>query len=202
MRARPSIFARSRIRPALGDQVGERPADLGTARIGHDAIGTEFVAPFLHGQKGRRALTTRALRQRAELAFERHVEVDRLFAAFGARDQVGQPVIGLRADHHGNGGRARHDLLALGLRDAARDRNQRFLPRRPARLGQATDVGIDLLRRLLADVASVEDDEVGLLPLGRRRDAALGQHLGHALAVIDVHLAAEGLDPVGLGHRL
>jgi hypothetical protein len=36
----------------LGDQVGERPADLGAPRIGHDAIGAEFVAAFLYGQEG------------------------------------------------------------------------------------------------------------------------------------------------------
>src|SRR3546814_19033438 len=58
---------------------------------------------------------------------------------------------------------------------------------------------IDLFRRLLADVAGVEHDEIGVLALGCGHDALLGQQLGHALAVIDVHLAAEALDPVGPG---
>src|SRR3546814_10022842 len=49
-------------RRRLGDQVGERPADLGAARIGHDAVSAEFVAAFLHGQERRRALAARACR--------------------------------------------------------------------------------------------------------------------------------------------
>src|SRR3546814_3374412 len=71
-------------RPRLGNQIGEGPARLGAARIGDDAIGAEFVAAFLHGQEGGGALAAGAFRQRAELAFERHVEVDRLLAALGA----------------------------------------------------------------------------------------------------------------------
>src|SRR3546814_1677351 len=68
-------------RPRLGNQIGEGPARHGAARIGDDAIGAEFVAAFLHGQEGGGALAAGAFRTRAELAFERHVEVDRLLAA-------------------------------------------------------------------------------------------------------------------------
>ena len=58
----------------------------------------------------------------------------------------------------------------------------------------AAELGIDLLGRLLADVAGVEDDEVGVL--GRRGlGIALGrQRVRHTMRIVDVHLAAERLD--------
>jgi hypothetical protein len=55
---------------------------------------------------------------------------------------------------------------------------------------------IELLGRLLAHGAGVDEDEVGL---GGARDrlVAFGlQHAGDLLGVVDVHLAAEGLDEV------
>ena len=45
----------------------------------------------------------------------------RMAACARLGDQLGQPVIGLRADHQVDGGLAAHDLLALGLGDAAGD---------------------------------------------------------------------------------
>ena len=104
----------------------------------------------------------------------------------------------MRADHHGDRRRARHDLLALCLRDASGNRDHRRFCLRLA-LGQPANVGIDLFRRLFADVAGVEDDQISILALGRFADALLGQHFGHALAIIDVHLAAEAFDAIGLG---
>ena len=182
-------------RARFGDQVREGPARLGAARVGHDAIGAEFVATLLHGQESGRALAAGALRQRAELAVERHVEVDRLLAPLGAGDQVGQAVIGLRTDDDIDARRAARDLRPFGLRDAARDRDRRtaaVLALQPA------DIRINLLGRLFADVAGVEDDEVGVGALSGGGIAPGLQHLGHALAVIDVHLAAEGFDAKGL----
>ena len=60
----------------FGDDVVPRPRDFGAARIGHDAIGAEFVAAFLHGEEGARAGAA-ARRQRVEFADRRHVGVDR-----------------------------------------------------------------------------------------------------------------------------
>jgi hypothetical protein len=99
-------------------------------------------------------------------------------------------------------GRKSHDLLAFGLRDAPGDGD------RDAAAGacgaffehaDAAELGIDLLGRLLADVAGVEDDEVGVIG-GCRLDVALArQDVRHALGVIDVHLAAVGLDKGAAG---
>ena len=123
----------------------------------------------------------------------------------GARQQVRQPVIALRSDHEIDDGRAADDLLAFGLRDAAgdRDRDAASLARGVVlQHAHAAELGIDLLGRLLADVAGVEDDEVGVV---RRRglDKALGrQHVRHTMRIVDVHLAAVGLDEEFSGHAV
>ncbi len=177
-------------------QFGERPRDFGAARIGHDAIGAELVAPFLHREEGaRRALAARG--EGGELGVGGHVGIGRAFALRGAGDQFRQAVIGLGAHDHADSRGTRHDLLALGLRDAAGDRDHRRVL--AAGLHQAADIRIDLFGRLFANVAGVEHDEVGLLAFGRRGNAFGGKQLGHALAVVDVHLAAEALDPEGPG---
>src|SRR5690606_13715983 len=74
----------------LGDQITKGPARLGAARIGNDAISAEFVAAFLHGEEGSGALKATARRKRPKLAVKRHVEIDRLLAALGARDELGE----------------------------------------------------------------------------------------------------------------
>ena len=178
-----------------------RARDFGAAGIGHHAIGAELVAAFLHGEEGRRANLAPG-RQGIELGFGRHVGIDGALALDSIGNQRGQAMIGLRANHHRDGRGAGHDLLAFGLGNAPGNRDHRrgAVFAAPV-LHDAADVGIDLLRRLFADVAGVEHDKVRLLALGRRRDALLGKQFGHPLAVIDVHLAAEALDPVGPGGR-
>ena len=88
-------------------------------------------------------------------------------------DHLGQAVIGLRPHDHVDRRLARDDLLAFGLRDAARDREQhaasRFGPG-GFQESQLAELGIDLLGRLFADVAGVEDHHVGVV--GRVRPAA------------------------------
>src|SRR6185369_557471 len=85
---------------------------------------------------------------------------------------------------------------ALGLRDAAGERDERL---RSVLALQTADLGIGLVRRLLADVAGVEHDQVGVVALGGRTHALRAEQLGHPLAVIDVHLAAEAFDFESLG---
>ena len=90
-------------------------------------------------------------------------------AVLGALEHLRQPVIALRPDHQIDGGRAAHDLLAFGLRDAARDRDLDLAALLRGVLlehAHAAELGIDLLGGLLADVAGVEDDQVGVV---RRR---------------------------------
>ena len=126
-------------------------------------------------------------------------------AGAGARHQLAQPMIALRPHHEIHRRRATQDLRALGLGHAARNRDDRALARpRPLRLhlADAPEVRIDLLGRLLADMAGVEDDDIGVLGRIRHGEAVASQQLGHALGVVDVHLAAERLDEdlARLGH--
>jgi len=114
-------------------------------------------------------------------------------------------MIALRADHDIDGRGAGHDLTPFGLGDAASDGDdcvEALAP--PVLLGQAhaPELRIDLLRRLLPDVAGVEDDEVGLRRILGQRVALPFERLGHALGIVGVHLAAEGLDMELLGQRL
>jgi hypothetical protein len=124
----------------------------------------------------------------------------------GAGQKLGQLVIGLGPDDEVYGGLATHDLLALGLGDAAGDGDghgpQTGLGLFGFHLLQLPELGIDLLGRLLADVAGVQDDEVGALGRVGRGIAERAQHVGHALAVIDIHLAAVCLDEQTLRRRL
>ena len=43
-------------------------------------------------------------------------------------------------------------------------------------------------------MAGIEDDDIGGGGIGRLDKALGSQEIGHALAVVDVHLAAEGFD--------
>ena len=88
-------------------------------------------------------------------------------------------------------GRALEDLLALLLGDAAQ--NGEALPFL-VQLLEVVQAMEDLLLGLIADRAGVVDDEVGVLFALHLR-VALGDERPHdLLGVVEVHLAAEGLD--------
>src|SRR5690606_26059495 len=113
-------LARARLDEALSfvDQRAIRARYFRAASVRDDAVGAELVAALLHGEERRRRGAA-AIRQRVELRLGRHVRVGGAPAGGGFGDQRRQPVVGLRADDDADRGRARHDLLALGLGDAA-----------------------------------------------------------------------------------
>ena len=114
-------------------------------------------------------------------------------------------MIGLGSDDDVDRRLAQHDLLTLGLGDAAGDGDGH--PRLAAcdlaltQFPHLAELGIDLLGRLLADVAGIQDDEIGGFDLVGRGVAQRAQDIGHSFRVIDVHLAAVGLDEQPLGPR-
>jgi len=178
----------------LGENARSGAAHLCAPCVGHHAEGAELVAALLHGQKrGRTAPGLRARLQFLELVLGGKIGVDDLLAARRPRHHVGQAVIGLRPDHEIDHRLARDDLLALGLRHAARHADLQIGVGH-LQILVAAQLGIDLLGRLLADVAGVEQDHVGLFRGRHFHVAFRPQRLGHALAVIDVHLAAIGAD--------
>jgi hypothetical protein len=102
-------------------------------------------------------------------------------------------MIALRADHDINHGRAADDLLALGLRHAAGDRDihlssglRRFV------LGDAqpAEFRIDLLGGLFTDVAGVQDHQIRIVGACRLDETFARQRVHHALRIVDVHLTA------------
>ena len=109
-----------------------------------------------------------------------------------ARQHLGQAVQRLRAEDEVDVRRALDDRRAFLAGDAAADADQRA-----ARLQvlDAAEVAEHLLLRLLAHRAGVEEDQVGVVDVVGRLVAGGGvQHVGHLGRVVDVHLAAEGLD--------
>ena len=103
-------------------------------------------------------------------------------------------MIALRADDDIDRRLAAQDFRPLGLGDAAGD-DQHHPPTRPAtlflELAQLAEFGKDFLRRAFANVAGIEDDEIGVFNPGRLAISRLGREIAHAFGVIDVHLASE-----------
>ena len=68
--------------------------------------------------------------------------------------------------------------------------------RRPlvAKLAHASEFGIDLLGGPLADMAGIEDDEIRVFHAPGLAIARRSQRIDHALGIVDIHLAAIGLD--------
>ena len=116
----------------------------------------------------------------------------------GAAQQFGQAVVALRAEDEIDPLGAADDLVPLGLGDAAGDADLEVLAaqQRPllAHLAQAAQFGKDLLGGLFADMAGVEHDEVGVFEHLGLLIALGGQRIRHTIGIVDVHLAAIGLD--------
>ena len=122
----------------------------------------------------------------------------------GPRDHFGQTVIGLGTEHKIDRRLATHDLAALSLSHTAGN-SDGHLSARPG-LGflhpaQNAQLGIDLFGGLFADMAGVEHHQISILWTVGHAIAERAQDVGHALAVIDVHLTAVGLDVEALLHR-
>src|SRR5262245_15997123 len=111
-------------------------------------------------------------------------------------------MIALRADHQIDHTRTLEHLLPFGLRHATCHHDHGAEPAgtpRPLHRAYPAKLGIDLLSSLLADMAGVENYEIGLGWVVGRGIAVLGKRLRHALGIVGVHLAAEGLDVQLLG---
>ena len=119
------------------------------------------------------------------------------FLALLAREQVRQPVIALRADHEIDDRRAADDFLPSAC---ATQPATATVTRRPVARGtflqppHAAELRIDLFGRLFADVAGVEDDQVGVVRRCRLDEPLGRQQVRHTMGIVDVHLAAVGFD--------
>jgi hypothetical protein len=119
-----------------------------------------------------------------------------LRAARGAAllEKLREAVQRLRTEDEVHVGRAADDLLALLARDAAGHADHELRARALERL-HAAEIGEHLLLRLLAHRAGIEEDEVGFRRVrGLLEALGGGEHVGHLLRVVLVHLAPEGAD--------
>ena len=105
-------------------------------------------------------------------------------------------LIALRADDDIDRLLAAQHEFALGLGDAAGDDDLEIAPGFRALAlehGQLAEFGIDFFRRPFADMAGVEDDEIGVFFARGLAVTLSREKIGHARGVIDIHLAAERL---------
>ena len=93
----------------------------------------------------------------------------------------------------------REQSLALLLRDASGDGDDEIGPDALQR-GELADLAAELLLRLLAHAARVEDDEIGVLGLVDRDPPGRAQDSAHTVGIVGIHLAAEGVDDVAEQH--
>ncbi len=185
----------------LGQHVVEAPRDLLAARIRHDAEAAVLAAAFHDGDECRRTLDPRR-RQAIELLDlgKRHVDL-RPAGAPALGEQLGQAMERLWSEHEVDVGRAGDDRAAFLARDAAADADHEAGPRALEVL-HPSEIGEHLLLRLLAHRAGVEEDEVGVFGLLATLVAVgCGEHVGHPVRVVLVHLASEGADVDALRHR-
>ena len=176
-------------RTGLGEDLGDRPRILRATRIGHHTEAAKLIATFLDRQKGHRPAAAVNRRQMIEFNVARKIGVDQAgpfgcgpaargaAAWVGLGDQLGQAVIGLRAENHVDIGCAGDDFITLGLRDTAGDGDHHrrvgagaggFL------VAQTTQLGKHLLGGFLADVTGVQDHQVGLVR-GRAKGIVQGR---------------------------
>src|SRR5215470_14650100 len=105
-------------------------------------------------------------------------------------------MIVLRADDQVDNRGAADDLFALGLCDAAGDRDNNastFSGRIRLQASDATKFRIDLLGRLFPNVTGVENEQISILGGGFDEPLACEQ-IRHPMGIVDVHLAAVGFD--------
>ena len=188
-------------RAGLVENARNGAREFRAARIGYDTEGAELVATFLNGEEGgrtaRKCLAALGGGQRLELVVGGKLRLDDARAAIReARDIFGQAVIGLGTEHQIDGRGAAAHLLALGLCDAAGHADNEVLT--PAgffllQFAQTAKLRIDLLGRLFADVAGIQNDNVGLFGRIHLGIARRGHDIDHAGRIIDIHLAAIGL---------
>ncbi len=170
----------------LGDELGRRAALLAPARGRHDAVRAAAVAALGDLHPGLE-LALALHRQMAGEVLE--VEVALRGDRVGVQE-LGQPRDLARAESHVDEREALEDLVLDRLRPATADADHALgvlglQPLRVAEVGEEAAVG------RLTDRAGVEEDQVGLVALGRGGVAERLEHALHALGVVLVHLTAE-----------
>src|SRR6516164_10176973 len=193
--ARPAAHKLAR----LGQDLPNRTRIFCPPGIRHDAKAAEFVTAFLHRQKSRWAAPECDFREEVEFRFNRKLCIENPGRSRPQRtvDQLGQTVVALRAEHEIDTGRTAYDLRPLGLRDATGHRYDHVAAALGFRRFQAADraeFGVPLFGRLFPDVTRIEDYQIRLARRLHHKIPIWLEEVGHPCRVINVHLAAIGLD--------
>ncbi len=195
----------------FGDNLFDRPRDLGAPCIRHHAERAEFVAAFLHRDKGGDAAFADNVRfwrgQVIELALGGKIRVENGARDFGAAQKLRQAVIALRSDDDIHRLLPPENLRPLGLRDAARDDDLGLLPSlgtRRLERAQLAQFGEHLLAGALPYVAGIQHHKIGFFQMRGRGIALRRENIGHPLRIINIHLTAVRLheQPAGGFHRI
>ena len=170
-----------------------------SARIGDDAEGAELVAALDDGDVGLERVPPPRDAQRKRDVLDR-VEIDGGPAPGasldGLVDEHRQPLQILRADDYIDRRRALQDLPALLLRHAPGHGDDRPLAALDGHLPELAQAGEEHFLGPLADAAGVQHHDIGIPVVVCRFVASLLEQSGHALRVMEVHLAAVRLDEV------
>ena len=182
----------------LGHDVLEATAALASAHVGHDAVAAKVVAARHDGHPGVPGVLATARQVGREAGIVLGDVGHDLPRATLERvgDELGQARESARAEHDIDVPHVLADAHAVALGDAAAHAHDA-----PAAWGlggahHGRDLAIEVRVSLLAHAAGHEDDDVGLVGGGDLDAAAQPQEPRDALGVVEVHLAAEGLDVV------
>jgi hypothetical protein len=175
----------------FGQHVFEAARHFLAARVRHYAERAVLAAAFHDGDESARAFHARR-RQVIELLDFRKRDVDLRLAARAPRfDHLRQAMERLRAEHEIHVWRALHDRRAFLARHAAADADDEIGLLALQEL-HAAEIVEHALLRLFAHRAGVEQQNVRLVGIIRLLDAAFGEHVGHLVRIVLVHLTAEG----------
>jgi hypothetical protein len=116
-------------------------------------------------------------------------------------------VVALRSEYQIDCRRAADDLFALGLRYTTgyRDEHTAIFGRGGFfEAAHAAKFGVNLFSGFLADMAGIQDDEIGILGCGSLDVTVRRQGVRHPTRVVDVHLTTKRFDVklTGLAHKL
>ena len=188
--------------PHLFNDVLSATAALASAHIRHDAVGTEVVAAIHDVDKGLEWIG--AVRWQFEIGAGILLDdlVNRLAALGDLRKIVRQLVHVVGAEHEVHKRRSVqdlwHDVLLLDHATTNADDEIGLGGFEPL---EAAEHGEHLALSFFADAAGVQQDEIRFLDVLGRHIKLLVQKPCHDLAVVLVHLTAEGLDIIFSVHQ-
>ena len=172
---------------------GNGARHLAAARVRDDAERADVVAALHRGdERGGAPARGLGIGLREDVVLRVHPAGLGEPLARGARDHLRELADVVRPEDEVDVRDAREEPVLLLLRHAARHRDERAAPR--LHLAVAAERGEELLLRLLAHRAGVEEDEIRVLGAVRARERVAPEQLDHPVGVRGVHLAAEGVD--------